>query len=324
MNDAEFNTQATAVRPDEPFSDVPVLAALPSDERDTLLAGRETSLESGSTPGRVRRGASPAGTPPRRMRGLNLNPFAARAFGTNEAVVGYIQATGGNVDSQIIHASTAEGDSGLAGKRLTLSLDRFYVHEYPGLGTHQVLCTFTVGYLARFDGQTGEPVKQDVTFGYAFPVSDREAAGINGMPLFRDLRIGDGLYMWISCINTHSSSDNALLQALTSEPFAKGLQLLAASNPVTSMLSTLVTGVAKHFLSSGRDALTFKPLLGLHIAGEPTTAKLREGSYVIAQATAAKLRWTDYRWRASEGRVVAADGDEEMPYNYMVIGIRPV
>ena len=320
MANSELDAQGTAVRPDDPFGDVPVFADLSPDERDTVLRERETTSE--DQPTRVRRGGARAGDPPRRVRGINLNPFAVRAFSTNEAVVGLVVPGASDGDNPIVHAATVEGDRTLAGQRLTLSLDRFYVHEYPGIGTHQVLCTFTVGYLAKFDGKTGEPIKQDVTYGYAFPVSDGQAAGINGMPLFRDLRINDGLYMWISCINTNSTADNVLLQALTSEPFAKGMQMLAASNPVTSMLSTLVTGVAKHFLSTGRDALTFKPLLGLQVAGEPSTAKLRAGSYIIAQATAAKLQWSDYRWRPSEGRVVAVEGDEEMPFNYMVVSVR--
>ena len=98
----------------------------------------------------------------------------------------------------IMHVSDISGEPKLAGAPLTVSLDRFYVQEYPGLGPHQVLCTFTVGYLAKFDGKTGEPIKQDVTFGYAFPVQDGQAAAISGMPVFRNLRIADGLYMWIS------------------------------------------------------------------------------------------------------------------------------
>jgi hypothetical protein len=81
-------------------------------------------------------------------------------------------------------------------------------------------------------------------------------------------------------------------------------------------------GVARHFLNASRDALTFKPQLGLQVSGEQATAKLREGSYVIAQAGAARLKWADYRWRRSEGRVVHAEHGGELPFNYFVISVR--
>ncbi len=297
--------------PADPFSDVPVLAELPPAEQSELLRRRETPPPAPAAP-----------EPPQRVRGLNLNPFAMRSYSTQEAVVGYLSPTPAGDDLAIVHATDTTGDASLTGAPLTISLDRFYVQEYPGIGTHHVLCTFTVGCLAKFDGQTGAPIKQDVTFGYAFPVEDRQAAGLSGMPVFRDLRIADGLYMWISCINTSSGGDDALLQVLAGDPFGKGLQLLAITNPLTGMLSSLVTGVAKHFLSASRDALTFKPLLGLQVSGETSSGKLREGSYVIAQAAAGQLKWSDYRWRKAEGRVVDAAAGNELPFNYFVISVR--
>jgi hypothetical protein len=296
--------------PADPFGDVPIFAELPAAEQQDLLRDHGGAAGAGTSP------------PPRVMRGINLNPFAARPFGIRDVTVGHVSAGAGGDDLPIVHAATVEGDPDLAHQPLTVSLDRFYVQEYPGLGPHQVLCTFTIGCLAKFDPQSGQPIKQDVTFGYSFSVGDREAAGINGMPLFRDLRISDGLYMWISCINTHSSGDDALLEVLAGDPFSKGLGLLAITNPVTTMLSSLVTGVAKHFLNSSRDALVFKPLLGLQVAGETTSGKLRAGSYVIAQAGAGDFQWADYTWKHSEGRVVGGDTGEELPFNYIVISVR--
>ncbi len=304
MADADATTQPAVVQPNEPFANIPAFSALPDAEQAAALQERGAALPEQPL-----------------TLGLHLNPFAARPYATQEAIVGYVPRNAVDDDSAIVHASTITGDGALAGKQLTVSLDRFYVQEYPGLGTHQILCTFTVGYLAKFDGQTGQPVKQDVTFGYAFPAVDGQAAALSGMPIFRDLRIGDGLYLWISCINTSSSSDDALIQAMTSDAFGKGLQLIATTNVVSGVVSTLVTGIAKHFLSSSKGALTFKPLLGLQIVGDTATGKLREGTYIIAQADADSLKWTDYRWRKSEGRVVDAAGGKELPFNYIVIGI---
>jgi hypothetical protein len=88
------------------------------------------------------------------------------------------------------------------------------------------------------------------------------------------------------------------------------------------MLSSLVAGVAKHFLNASRDALIFKPLLGLQVSGEISSGKLREGSYIIAQARAEQLKWPNYRWRKSEGRVVDAASDNELPFNYFVLSVR--
>src|SRR5688572_7348779 len=297
MTDRRSEFFSPRMLPSDPFADTPTLAEL-------------------ATPGP----GSPAGAaPPRRMRGFNPNPFASRVFSIREVVVGYVSPDDGADDLPIMHASALEGDQTLARTPLTVTLDRFYVQEYPGIGTHQVLCTFTVGCLAKFDGRTGEPVKQDVTFGYTFPVGDQQAAAISGMPIFRDLRITDGLYMWVSCINTSSGGDDALLQALGADPFSRGLQLLSMATPLTGMVSMLVTGVAKHYLQASRDALTFKTLLGLQITGGTATGKLREGSYVIAQAGINQARWTDYRWRRSEGRVVSAADGNELHYNYLVI-----
>ncbi len=297
--------------PAEPFADVPILADLAESERAALLEERAAPAPD-----------EPVAEPPRVMRGLNFNPFAKRPYSIKESVVGYVAAHEAGDDVPILHASAVGGDQNLARQPLTLSLDRFYVQEYPGLGTHQVLCTFTIGCLAKFDGRTGEPIKQDVTHGYAFGVNDRQAAAISGMPLFRDLRIADGLYMWISCINTKSNGNDALLQTLAGDPFSKGLQLLAVGNPLIGMISGLVTGVARHFLDASRDALAFKPLLGLQVAGETSSGKLREGSYVIAQANADDLKWAEYCWKRSEGRVVDVDTGDELPFNYFVISVR--
>lgn len=311
MDDRNDRQEIVTTMPREPFAGVPLAADVPAGDQPEGAGGTagSSALE------------QPA-RPPRRMRGFNPNPFASRAYAIKEAVVGYITAGDASGDAPVVHASAVEGDASLARQPLTISLDRFYVQEYPGVGTHQVLCTFTVGCLAKFDGQTGAPIKQDVTFGYAFPVDDGRAAAISGMPIFRDLRISDGLYMWISCINTRSRGDDALLEALAGDPFGKGLQLLAVSNPLTGMLSSLVTGVARHFLSMSQDALTFKPLVGLQVAGEQSSGKLREGAYVVAQANADALKWTDYRWRRSEGRVVHAERGDELPFNYVVISVR--
>ena len=311
MSESRPEAYEGTMMPVDPFGDVPVFADLTADEQTALLFRRVANAP-----------PMPDAEPPRRVGGLNLNPFAPRPYAVKEAVVGYVSPASTGDDLAIRHASDISGDPRLIGVPLTVSLDRFYVQEYPGLGTHQVLCTFTVGCLATPGGQTSGAIKQDVTFGYAFPVEDRQAAALSGMPIFRDLRIGDGLYMWIGCINTNSTGDDALLQALSGDPFGKGLQFLAVTNPVTSMLSSLVAGVAKHFLNASRDALIFKPLLGLQVSGETSSGKLREGSYIIAQARAEQLKWPNYRWRKSEGRVVDAASDNELPFNYFVLSVR--
>lgn len=56
--------------------------------------------------------------------------------------IGYI-AEGSGKSAKIIDAVGMDADESLKTARLKLSLDRFYVENYPGMGVHTILCEFT-------------------------------------------------------------------------------------------------------------------------------------------------------------------------------------
>lgn len=70
--------------------------------------------------------------------------FGKRPYEHTGCILGYIaEATDRSTSiSSIQGTSKIVGDKNLIGNRIKISLDKFYVHNYPGSGQHTILCEF--------------------------------------------------------------------------------------------------------------------------------------------------------------------------------------
>ncbi|MEO8118165.1 MAG: hypothetical protein ABI606_02430 [Rhodoferax sp.] len=74
-------------------------------------------------------------------------------------------------------ASAIQADCNLQGQRIKVTLDRFYVESYPGLGEHTTLC--------EFNGKTQvQPVSEVLKFAKKFVANDRSATAVTNAPVF--------------------------------------------------------------------------------------------------------------------------------------------
>jgi hypothetical protein len=132
----------------------------------------------------------------------------------------------------------------------------------------------------------------------------------------------------MSTVNVHSEGDTQLLQVLQSGVFQKGLDLVASTGPVVGLLSTTLDSLAKHIAGRSENMRVQNGLLGLDLDRTLVdTAKLRTGTYVMAQAPA---RVDDRPWswgyyiydRARNAIVHEADRDRLIEFNYVAVGIQ--
>lgn len=69
--------------------------------------------------------------------------FSCTSWGQTGAKIGFIPEGRGSGDCEIIDAIGMDADEALKEAALKVSLDAFYLHNYPGLGKHRILCEFT-------------------------------------------------------------------------------------------------------------------------------------------------------------------------------------
>src|SRR6266568_3831298 len=67
--------------------------------------------------------------------------LARRPWQHTGASVGFIGDS--PAAEKIVSAFGLAGDSSLRGQRIKITLDRFHVEKYPGLGSHRILCEFS-------------------------------------------------------------------------------------------------------------------------------------------------------------------------------------
>src|SRR4051794_1867815 len=75
-------------------------------------------------------------------QGLGLSWFD-QVYGCTGVLIGYIPATATQTVSDIENAVTLPPDPTLKNTRVKITLERLYVHCYPGRGQHEIICEFT-------------------------------------------------------------------------------------------------------------------------------------------------------------------------------------
>ena len=230
-------------------------------------------------------------------------------------VIGFIEPNQG-VTAKIRPLSDVKSDPTLPGKRIKITLDRFFVHQYPGWGEHSILCEF-----AGKNQVTGEV--EELTFALRFKARDGAGPSISGAPIFMGINVGaDGISFKGRTVNVSNSTDEIVLATFDSPAFKSGLSLLHTAQPALKPLTSLATSVVESTLKRKRNIQVHSFDLGLDFGGSSTSARLRLGSYVVVQTDdAAHWDWSKYSWSGNGMTLTANDLDRPIDYNYMVFGV---
>lgn len=218
---------------------------------------------------------------------------------------------------QVQGISTVSGDKELVGKKIKVTLDKFFVASYPGSGKHTVLFEFT-----GKNQVTGEA--EELTFALRFEVSDGAGAGITGGAIFSGLTVAqDGISFKGRTVNVKSEADEVLLETLNTNAFKAGLTLLNIAQPALKPLTSLATATVGTVLTRKKNRQIHSFDLGLDFAGSATSARLRLGSYLVVQTDeAAAWDWSQYEWNP-DGMALHPAGKpaEKIKFNYVVFGV---
>ena len=220
---------------------------------------------------------------------------------------------------QITGISTVQADRTLVGQRIKITLDKFFIAKYPGLGKHSVLC--------EFSGKNQVPGEtEELSFALRFEARDNSSPSITGAPIFMGLTVAaDGISFKGKTVNVRNSGDDMVMAILDTPAFKSGLTLLhtaqPALKPLTSLATTTVSAIAKR--NENAQIHTFE--LGLDFDGSATSARLAYGSYIVVQTDdGSNWDWRDYEWNANGMALHPTGKPNETPhFNYMVFAVSP-
>ncbi len=231
-----------------------------------------------------------------------------RAWEHSEHLIGYI-----HVDGTIESALSITSDASLS--KIDIRLDRLRVFDYPGRGRHFVLLTFKAT-----NEMSGS--QETIAFNQTYLAQEKEAAGVTGYPIFRDLSVGRrGAALEVGTVNVKNENDERALSFLDSPEFNQGVQLLTTAQPALAPLTGVALGLTKLMLRSRQNVPVQQFYLGLdHDSPGTTGARLRKGPYIAVQAP--DISWGDWRFESSSGRVVSAtSGSLDISYNYLIFRV---
>lgn len=223
-----------------------------------------------------------------------------------------------SVKMPIQGASKLVGDTNLIGKRVKISLDKFYVSEYPGMGKHLILCEFT--------GKNQMSTEtEELHFALRFNANDGTSASLNGVPIFMGVTVGNnGISFEGRSINVNSSGDETVLDTLGTPAFQNGLGLLLSAQPALKPFTSLATAVVKSIASKNRNAQIHNFALGLDFEASGSSANLQYGSYVVVQCDdTSSWDWEKYEWNRDTNMIELKDKSGPFPFNFMVFGVVP-
>lgn len=240
-------------------------------------------------------------------------------YEATEAVIAYIDD-----DHQLQHASAIRPQGDMINQFIDVTLDRFYVHRYPGSKKHKIQLNFSLEHLVNLAPSTDDSplAKQDILYGYIVDAVDGQATPPTGAAIFRRLRIGTELRMTVATIHLADRTAEQIGEALESDVMKKGLILLATANPAFPMVSQMIGGATRLFLSSRRNKPVHEIPLGLLVNAATADPKLREGTYVLIQGKSDWVQLEKYYWNERRGRVEHRTRGEELAFNHMVFSIK--
>ena len=243
--------------------------------------------------------------------------LVGRAWANPEHAIGFIPETDPSVQFRdIMPVLMVEGDKALIDQRIKLNLDAFYVQDYPGYGTHTVAI--------EFSGQDQtESEARALKYVTALDVVDKSSANISGIPIFSGLKVPqDGVAFKFRTILIESSADEAIINVLKGSLFKTGLTMLGQVQPVLPQLVSLAAGVTQSLFDHGNEQVQAYEL-GLDFSSTGSTARLRCGSYVLAQVKdKSQWTWDDWTFSADTMSVVRKDDHKSRaPVNTVIFSV---
>ena len=229
--------------------------------------------------------------------------------------IGFIPAgtTGDLVKLQ--SGGQAAPDPELQNSRVDVRLDRLHIQEYPGIGPHDVMISFSASNQTTTDSEA-------VTFNQTFTIPKGDSAAVSGYPVFWGINTGTrGLSFQITVVNVRSAGDEALLSAMDSDVAKQGMSLLLTAQPALKILTDLGTGIVKSFLSRNENLKVQEVFMGLDFDATAFGVRLREGNYVVVQVPEDNtIDWKTCVFHRSEQIILGAD-HKPLPYNYFVFRV---
>jgi len=143
--------------------------------------------------------------------------------------------------------------------------------------------------------------------------------GEMGNSIFRGLLVPQqGLEFKVRTINVSNSRDEGALEVLDSDAVRLGLDLLNASLPTLSSLTSIGEALMNLILTKNRNKIVQEFSLGLNFKESPLT-KLRRGSYVATQVKMDDINWDDWVFDSKTGIIrQRKDKQLRLPYNHIV------
>ncbi|MFJ7439659.1 hypothetical protein ACIQW5_18535 [Methylorubrum thiocyanatum] len=200
-------------------------------------------------------------------------------------------------------------------KRVKITLDQFFVHEYPGVGKHRILCEFAG------QNQIADET-EELKFTLMVEVADREGTSVMGKPIFMGLTIGDdGINFRGRTVSVGSRTDDMILEAINGEAFKGGLALATTLQPALKPFVGLATHVVKATIKRLGNAPVFNFDIGFDFNTRNLAARLRRGSYVVVQTGEAEWDWSRFGFASQTRHVIRKSDGLPLEANYFVIGI---
>lgn len=234
-------------------------------------------------------------------------------------VLGYFEQTASvSTEVPVVGVNQIQGDKTLVGKRIKITMDKFFVHSYPGWGTHDILCDFTGKNQVAAEAE-------ELRLALRFKANDNASAARSGTPIFLGVTVGpDGISFEGRTVNLGSKGDEQLLSTFESPAFKNGLTLITTAQPALKPFVGLAGAVVKFLAKQSENAQVHDFNLGLDFADGASSARLRLGSYIVIQTDAPSWDWSKFVWdRNSMSLRRKTPGKDDEGFNYMVFGVGP-
>jgi hypothetical protein len=248
--------------------------------------------------------------------GLGIS-WGSQVWGHTGMLCGFLSPESHGTQAEIQSAFRLHPDDALRNSRVKITLEKFWVHKYPGNGCHEILCEFTGKNQLQH-----EP--EELRFVLTTNANDRASAAIAGSPIFLGVSVGEnGIAFEGKTINVSSKDDESILSAIGSGPFKEGLGLLTKAQPALKPFVGLTASVVQSILSRHKNKQVFHFKLGLDFASSQTSVPLRCGSFIVAQGDSSQWDWNSMVWNTDSAQVVDRIKGTPIEYNYIVFRVSP-
>jgi hypothetical protein len=237
-----------------------------------------------------------------------------------EHTYGYIQNVDNNSDLlEIIFATTLQPDNSLRGQNINIKLGSVYTMNYPGWGRHNLLMHFKCKHAKENSNETVL-----IEFEQKFKSKEGEGAGNIGDFIFLGIRVpSNGLQFEIQTVNISNDGDEEALKVLESDTIKNGLDLVNASFATLAPFTKMAQGVLGLLLTRNQNKIVQQFTIGFDFDSNAVDiAKLRLGTYVVAQAKKNDMPWNEWAYQRSTGLVVKkSDHSIRLPFNHITFNV---